>query len=157
MIRPLDDNASARDGSSADFTTGRGIQSAGMTVAAPAKKSNRRRRLRNILISIGIGLLLAALIAPMVLKAVIRRQLSELAAQTLTGNLQIGSISFSLPWGVTLGDVTFTTQGPDGQPLQIFKVPRAMVKLARSPLGNGPIEITDAELDDPRVHLIQTS
>ena len=157
MIRPLDDNPSARDGSSADSSTGRGMKSAAHGDAAPGKKTKRRRRMRNILMSVAIGLALAAVIAPLVLKAVVRRQLSELAAQNLTGELHIGSISFSPPWGVTLGDVTLITQGPDGQPLQMFKLPRVMVKLARSPLGKGPLDIESAELDDPRVHLIQTS
>lgn len=118
--------------------------------------ARRRHRLRSFLLSVIVGLLIAAALAPAVLKAVIRRQLRALTAENLVGELRIGSISFSLPWTVSLTDTSFITRGPAGESIEMFRVPRLMLHLDGSPLSRGATKVAEATIDAPFVHLIQT-
>src|SRR5579862_7622359 len=103
MIRPLDDGRSIEPGF--DRARSEGIEPRQRSVdpqSSPAPKRPRRRRLRLIALSLLIGLLLAAIVAPPVLKAVVRKQLAGILAENLVGELHVGEISFSWPWTVDI-------------------------------------------------------
>ncbi|HEX4795928.1 MAG TPA: AsmA-like C-terminal region-containing protein [Humisphaera sp.] len=156
MIRPLDDGRSIEPG----FERVRSErleprdQTADLASSAPTKRP--RRRLRLVILSLLIGLLLAAVIAPPVLKVVIRRQLAGILAENLIGELRIGTISFSWPWTIDVSDASFITKAPGGDSIEMFRVPRLTLQLARSPLGKGPVWVQSATIDRPSIHLILT-
>ena len=118
--------------------------------------SRRARWLRRILIGVLIGGVTSWLIAPSVARALIRSRIRRMIADQFDAQFEIGELVYHAPYGVTLMNSTLIAPGPDGKPLELLRVPRLELRLAKSPLSRGPLVIESLVITEPAVHLIRT-
>jgi hypothetical protein len=116
-----------------------------------------RKRLARIGLAVAIGLALSWFIAPMLLRRLLRTRLQAMIADQLNAELRIGGLSYSFPYAVDVTDAELVAQDPQGNPLELVRVPHLALSLARSPLRSGPLVIQSVQIDDPAIHLIQAT
>ncbi|MDB5356459.1 MAG: AsmA family [Phycisphaerales bacterium] len=114
--------------------------------------SKTRRRL----LAVGLGLLIAALVAPTVTRAFVRAKVREFVASQCDGDFQMGELSLSWPWAATVKDVSLTARDREGKTVEVFRFGELKLRLVRSPLSSGPVAIDDLQIRQPSVHLIRT-
>ena len=117
-------------------------------------RMRRWRRVTIVFLVCGIALWLAA---PSIARAIIRRQLQGLISDRLNARLEIGSIVYRYPYGVSVFDATIIGKGPEGMPLELLRVARLNLQLAKLPMPGGPLVIQSVEIIDPAVHVIRES
>ncbi|HZL37666.1 MAG TPA: hypothetical protein VFC78_20280 [Tepidisphaeraceae bacterium] len=117
----------------------------------------RTRRWQRVIL--GVLLLGTALwvLGPILARSFIRHRLQSMIADQLDAKLEIGKLTYNMPYGVTVSDAVLVTAGSDGTRLELLRIPRLQLRLARFPLGSGPLVIQSLTLDNPVVHLIRTS
>lgn len=102
-----------------------------------------------------IGLLLALIVAPSIAGRIIRWRLQAMIAAQLNAELRVGDLSYHFPYGVEVTDAALVAPGPEGKPIELLRLPRLALKLARFPLRRGPLVIERIVIDRPAVHLIR--
>ncbi len=118
------------------------------------RRGRRWLRLLTGLIVAGVALWL---LAPTLASMLVRWQLQGLIAKELDARLDIGKLIYRAPFGVTVTDASLVAAGPDGQPLEMLRMPRLDLTLGRRPWASGPLLIESVVLVNPSVHLIHTS
>ena len=113
-------------------------------------------RIRRLLAAVAVGVIIAAVCAPMALRWLVRTRLQSMIADQLDARLKIGDLKYSFPYEVNLTDAALITDRPGAEPLVLLQVPHIGLKLARSPLRSGPLVIESIQIDNPAIHLIQT-
>ena len=103
-----------------------------------------------------MGLILAALCAPMALRWLVRTRLQAMIADQLDARLTMGDLKYSFPYEVNVSDASIVTDRPGGESLVLLQVPHLGLKLAKSPLRSGPLVIESIQIDNPAIHLVQT-
>ena len=114
----------------------------------------RRNKSRVLFIAVAL-VALAMIVAPMLVRRVVRWRLQSMIAAQLNADLQMGDLSYQYPYGVEVTDATLIANGPDGRPLELLRVPHLSLMLAHSPLRSGPLVIESLSIDKPAIHLIR--
>lgn len=96
-----------------------------------------------------------ALLTPTAVRRFVRWRLAAMVAAELNAELQIEDLSYDYPYGVNVKNATLVAKGPDGQPLDLLRLPHFSLKLARSPLHSGPLVIESIAINNPSIHLIR--
>ena len=127
-------------------------------MALPARLSNLIPRTRRARIALGVVVLLvlAWFVVPRMLAPMLRGKLQGMIAGHLDAQLRIGDLSYSPPYGVRARDVSLVTDDPRHGWVELVKVKRLDLKLARLPFGDGPLVIQNVTVQDPSIHLVQT-
>jgi hypothetical protein len=119
-------------------------------------KVKRRRWLKRIALMLFCLALLAYFGGPWVAARLVRSRLQQMIASKLNADLAIGRLSYRFPYGVHVEDATLLTRGPDGQVVELLKIPQLEIDLARHPFHAGPLVISRLRLKDPAIHIIKT-
>lgn len=123
-----------------------------------SRPKRRRRWLRRccwtiLLLLVAAGVLVWA-IGEAVASRVVRKKLQTLVDQHLHARLEIGSLNYDYPYGVTVADVSLVTTGQPRITLASFR--KLNLQLAEIPLGDGPLRIERIDIDRPTVHIVRT-
>ena len=116
-----------------------------------------------------MGVAILLMILPQLGGWIIRRSLQAAIVQQFNADLHIGDITYLPPYGAKLTDVALITRSPDSagregqdhgqehdQELRLINIPALTLRLAKLPLGRGPVLVEQLILQDPAVHLIGT-
>jgi len=114
----------------------------------------RRKKSRRLFVA-ACFLALAVLLAPTLAQRIVRWRLQSMISAQLKAELRMGDLSYHYPYGVEVTDATLVADGPDGKPLELLRVPRLSLMLARSPLRSGPLVIESLTVDRPAIHFIR--
>ena len=113
----------------------------------------RHRRVWFGLLTVG---LIVCISLAMAIRPLLRRQLQGMVSAQLNAHLELGRLSYSFPYGITVDDASLVAAGPDGRDVHLLKMRRLELKLAELPFGGGPLVIESLIIDEPSVHLIMT-
>jgi hypothetical protein len=117
-----------------------------------------RSRRGKWLLGILAGVLLLVLLTPRLAAPYEQRKLQAMIASKVDAELRMGSLSYLPPFGVSIRDARLIahdrTKG--GQELEVLKIARLELRLARIPFGTGPLVIKQVEIRDPELHLVFT-
>src|SRR4051812_47852125 len=122
-----------------------------MRVAATRR---HRRRWTILGLIVAVIVVTVVLILPGALAPIVERKLEALVANHLHARIEIGSLAYRFPYGVSVHDAKFVTdESHDG--VQLLTVRSLDLSLAELPLGSGPIVIRSFTVVDPVVHLVR--
>jgi hypothetical protein len=117
-------------------------------------RSRRGRWLLGVL----AALLLFWLLAPRLVAPYVQRKLQAMIASKVDAELRMGSLTYLPPFGVRVRDARLIahdrTHG--GQELEVFKVAKLDLRLAKLPFRKGPLVIERVEIRDPELRLVFT-
>ena len=116
-----------------------------------------RRRLHRVMLGVVLLLAVAWFAVPQAFVPMIRGKLQGMIAGHLDAKLHIGRLMYSPPFGVRARDVRLVSAGgsaPAG--VELLKVGKLDLKLARLPFREGPLVIQNITVHEPEVHLIRT-
>src|SRR3954468_11689967 len=119
-----------------------------------------RRRAHRVLIGVLLLLVAAWFVVPQLFVPKIRAKLQGMIAGHMDARLQIGRLMYAPPFGVRARDVRLIGGGSAGSEyagLELLKVARLDLKLARSPFHKGPLVIQNITVSDLEVHLVRTA
>ncbi|CAN5417581.1 hypothetical protein BH09PLA1_BH09PLA1_15250 [soil metagenome] len=118
-----------------------------------------RWRRRWVLLSASAALLLALviLLAPTIARPFVRARLQREVDEHLIARVEIGGISWSPPYSVSVRDVRLIATDPTGgQSFDLLSANRVAVSLASAPWRDGPIVANSIAIDSPVLHVIET-
>jgi hypothetical protein len=121
-----------------------------------ARPSNPRRRLLRWTIVLVALLLLLSILVPRLAAPYVRGKLQKMIAAGVDAELRMDDLVYLPPFGVRVKNARLVAQDTDGSPLELLKIARVDLKLAKLPFGDGPLVIQRIEVDGPEVHLIRT-
>ncbi|CAN5649366.1 hypothetical protein BH09PLA1_BH09PLA1_36990 [soil metagenome] len=125
------------------------------SIAAPASRSNRRRRRWAVVVVVAIGLIVTAFfVLPSVVAPIVQQKLEVMVSNHLHARIEIGSLSYRFPYGVTVRDAKFISDESHGG-LQLLSVKSLELALARIPLRGGPIIVKKFTVVDPVIHIVR--
>src|SRR4051812_4387023 len=84
----------------------------------------------------------------------IRAKLQAMISSQLDAQLAIDDISYTPPYGVRARGVHLVTNDPKHGYVELLKIGTLDLKLAKLPVGQGPLVIETFSLRDPAVHLV---
>jgi hypothetical protein len=117
------------------------------------------RRWQRVLAGVLALLVLAWFLGPQLFVPQIRSKLQGMIGGHLDARLDIGRLSYAPPFGVRARDVRLVSgtslPGWKGQ-VELLRVDKLDLKLARLPFRRGPLVIQNITVTDPEVHLIRT-
>jgi hypothetical protein len=113
----------------------------------------RKRRWR-ILLALAAVLAVAWFVAPQLLVPTIERKLQAMIGSQLKADLSIGAIRYAPPYGVRVRDVSLLANDPKHGRVEILKVAVLDLKLAKLPVGDGPLVIENVTIRDPALHVV---
>src|SRR4051812_18455370 len=102
--------------------------------------SKRRRRLLRFVIVAVAALTTLYVVATFALAPFVRSKLQRTVSDNLHAQLEIGSLSYRFPYGVTVRDASFATDPQHGA-VELVRVARLDLSLAKLPFGKGPIVV----------------
>src|SRR4051812_34295879 len=118
-----------------------------------------RRRAHRVLIGVLLLLVAAWFVVPQLFVPKIRAKLQGMIAGHLDARLEIGRLMYAPPFGVRARDVRLiggSGAGGEHAGLELLKVRKLDLKLARLPFRKGPLVIQNITVTDPEVHLVRT-
>jgi hypothetical protein len=96
-------------------------------------------------------------VAPPLLGSFIKGKLVDTVEQRTDATLRVGSVTYLPPYGVRVEDLSFDVPDPEkGGEVEMVKVKRLELKLAKLPLRPGPLVVESLTIESPAVRLIQT-
>jgi hypothetical protein len=119
-----------------------------------------RRRAHRVLAGALLLLVAAWFLVPQLFVPTIRSKLQGMIGGHMDARLQIGRLMYAPPFGVRARDVRLIGGGSAGSEyagLELLKVARLDLKLARSPFHKGPLVIQNITVTNPEVHLVRTA
>jgi hypothetical protein len=119
-----------------------------------------RRRAHRVLVVVLVVLVVAWFLVPQLFVPTIRAKLQGMIGGHMDARLQIGRLMYAPPFGVRARDVRLIGGGSAGSEyagLELLKVAKLDLKLARSPFHKGPLVIQNITVSDPEVHLLRTA
>ncbi len=96
-------------------------------------------------------------LAPMLAEPYLRRRLQTQLSGQFSAKLELGRLSYSFPYGLKVRDARLVATDPAVGPVEILKIARLDVDLARLPIGKGPLVIRSITLHQPELHLVRTA
>ncbi|HEV8377682.1 MAG TPA: AsmA-like C-terminal region-containing protein [Tepidisphaeraceae bacterium] len=121
------------------------------------KRKNRwLRRLKWPGIAIGLLLVLVYVVLPQIATPMIRSRLQKQISTQLNAELQMGGVYYWFPYGVSVSDAVLVAKDQQGQPVELLKIPKLKLALAKLPFGEGPLVIRKLIFNKPSIHLIDT-
>lgn len=118
-----------------------------------------RRRWQRVLVCVLPLLVVAWFAVPQLFVPTIRAKLQGMIAGHLDARLDIGRMMYAPPFGVRCRDVRLVSNaalpGWAGN-VELLRVAKLDLKLARLPFRKGPLVIQNITVTDPEVHLIRT-
>src|SRR2546421_5410748 len=136
------------------------VDDAGATkfhVDMPDKRKSRwPRRLKWPGIIVAVLALIIYVILPQIITPMIRARLQKQISTQLNADLQMGSVYYWFPYGVSVGDAVLVAKDEQGQRVELLKIPKLRLALAKLPFGQGPLVIRKVILNRPAIHLIDT-
>jgi hypothetical protein len=122
----------------------------------PETRRNWRRRLKWPAIVLGgLGVVLY-LIVPLVATPMIRDRLQKMISTQLNAELKMGNVTYLFPYGVTVSDAVLVGKDERGEAVELLKIPKLKLALAKLPFGEGPLVIRKLMLERPAIRLIHT-
>src|SRR5437899_11804981 len=86
----------------------------------------------------------------------IRIRLQKQISTQLNADLHMGGVYYWFPYGVTVSDAVLVAKDQQGQPVELLKIPKLKLALAKLPFGEGPLVIRKLVFNKPSIHLIDT-
>lgn len=123
------------------------------TLPSKAKTRKRLKWIAGILLGLA---LLTYFGGPWAAALLVRTRLQQMIASKLNANLTLGRLSYRFPYGVHVEDATLTMSGPDGQGVELLRIPQLDIALARHPFHSGPLVISRLKLKEPAIHIIKS-
>lgn len=116
-----------------------------------------RRRWQRWVLGLVLVLGLAYLVVPRFAEPYVRRKLQAMVASKLDAELRVGGLTYLPPFGVRVRDARIVTrEASTGGAVELLKLARLDLRLAKLPFGEGPLVIERIEVKEPEVHLILT-
>src|SRR5437868_5555962 len=119
-----------------------------------------RRRAHRVLVAVLLLLVAAWFVVPQLFVPMIRAKLQGMIAGHLDARLEIGRLMYAPPFGIRARDVRLLggpSAGAENAGLELLKVRKLDLKLARLPFRKGPLVIQNITVSDPEVHLVRTA
>ncbi len=126
----------------------------------------KKRRLLRWCVRITVALVLLLLIGGVAgwiwgqayAQDIIQAKLQRIVSGHLNAQLEIGDISYSYPFGVTVEDAALVAEpeGKGGPTVTLASFKQLRLQLKELPFGEGPLKIQSIEVDEPTVHVIRT-
>ena len=113
----------------------------------------RKRRWR-VLIAVGAVLAIAFVALPQFLVPTIQRKLQAMIATQLKADVRIGSLRYAPPYGVRVRNLSLVADDPKHGKVEVLKVGLLDLKLAKLPLGKGPLVIENITIRNPELHVV---
>ncbi len=88
-------------------------------------------------------------------QGIIHAKLQRIVSSQLNAELQMGTIEYAYPYGVTVDEVALVAD-PSGKAVTLASFKRLRLQLTELPFGDGPLKIESIEVDEPTIHLIRT-
>jgi hypothetical protein len=107
--------------------------------------------------TIGTVVILLAVSQPL-LGTFVQRKLVSTVEERTNATLQVGSVTYLPPYGIRVTDAEFTVPdaaAPSGR-VEMLKVKRLELRLAKLPLRPGPLVIERVLIESPEVRLVKT-
>jgi hypothetical protein len=120
------------------------------------RKSRWRRRLKWPLIVFGVLFVIVYVILPAIATPIIRNRLQKQLSSQLDADLQMGTVYYWFPYGVTVSDAVLVAKDQQGEAIRLLKIDKLKLALARLPFGDGPLVIQKLILIRPEIHLLDT-
>ena len=114
------------------------------------------RRLKWPAIVFALLLVIVYVILPLIITPVIRNRLQKQLSTQLDAELQMGRVYYWFPYGVSVSDAVLLARNQQGAPIQLLKIDKLKLSLARMPFGEGPLVIRKLILKRPEIHLLVT-
>ncbi|HEV8607372.1 MAG TPA: AsmA-like C-terminal region-containing protein [Tepidisphaeraceae bacterium] len=114
------------------------------------------RRLRWAGVAIGVLGVVVYVILPLIVTPMIRARLQKQISTQLNAELKMGSVSYWFPYGVTVVDAVLVAKDQQGEAVELLRIPRLKLALARLPFHEGPLVIRKLILEKPAIHLIDS-
>jgi hypothetical protein len=116
-----------------------------------------RRRWQRWVLALVALLALAWLVVPRLAEPYVRGKLQAMVADKLDAELRMGGLTYLPPFGVRVREARIVARDRDsGTPVEMLKLARLDLRLAKLPFGEGPLVIERIEVQQPEVHLILT-
>jgi hypothetical protein len=115
-----------------------------------------RRRWARWSLAILVLLGLVWLIAPRLVAPYVRGKLQAMIASRADVELRMDSLAYLPPFGVRVRDARLVAKENGAGEVEVLKVARLDLRLAKLPFGEGPLVIERIEVQQPEVHLILT-
>src|SRR5882724_6522613 len=108
----------------------------------PQKRKTRwLRRLKWPGIVLALLLVLVYGVLPLIFTPIIRSRLQRQISTQLNADLQMGSVYYWFPYGVTVSDAVLVAKDQQGEAIKLLRIPKLKLALARLPFGKGPLVI----------------
>src|SRR5438874_2043609 len=125
-----------------------------LRIARFIPRSRRGRWLLGVLASLlALWLLIPGLAAPYV-----RGKLQAMISSKVDAELRVGSLAYLPPFGVRVRDARLIAHDRQnsGRELEVLKIARLDLRLAKLPFRKGPLVIQRVEVREPELHLVYT-
>src|SRR5258706_1136528 len=136
------------------------VDDAGATkfhVDMPQKRKSRwLRRLKWPAIIVALLALIIYVILPQIITPMIRSRLQKQISTQLNADLQMGSVYYWFPYGVSVSDAVLVANDQQGEAIRLLKIEKLKLSLAHLPFGEGPLVIRKLILVRPQIHLLVT-
>ena len=109
--------------------------------------------------SVGVLLFLALvwLVAPRLAAPYVRAKLQKMVASGVAAELRMEGLTYLPPFGVRVRDARLVGRdAASGTEIDLLKIARLDLRLAKLPFGDGPLVIQRIDVADPQLHLILT-
>src|SRR6266487_2869909 len=120
------------------------------------RKSSWKRRLKWPGIIVAVLAVIIYVILPQIITPMIRSRLQKQISTQLNADLQMGSVYYWFPYGVSVSDAVLVAKDEQGQRVELLKIPKLRLALAKLPFDEGPLVIRKLILNRPAIHLIDT-
>jgi hypothetical protein len=114
-----------------------------------------RRRVR-VFSAGALIIVLLLLFGPAAAKPFVRAKLQSVIREQLNAELEIGSLAYDFPNGVSVFDARLVANDPQGKPVDLLTARRLSITLAGLPILPGPLRVRSIVIESPSVHLIET-
>jgi hypothetical protein len=121
------------------------------------KKRRWGSRLKWPAVVVGVLLVGVYVILPLIATPIIRDRLQKMISTQLNAELRMESVHYVFPYGVRVRDAVLVGKDESGQGVELLRIPKLRLALAKLPFGEGPLVIRKLELERPSVRLIDTA
>src|SRR5882762_5293733 len=123
------------------------------------KESRKRKWLRRLRWPGGIVVLMGVIlyvVVPQIATPMIRSRLQKQISTQLNAELRMGGVYYVFPYGVRISDAVLVGKDERGAEVELLKIPKLKLALAKLPFGEGPLVIKKLVMERPAIRLIRS-
>ncbi len=102
-----------------------------------------------------LGVILYGLV-PLIATPMLRTRLQKQISTQLNAELRMGGVYYLFPYGVRVSDAVLVGKDENGAEVELLKIPKLKLALAKLPFGEGPLVFKKVVMDRPAIRLIDT-